>query len=99
LALLAVLRREDDGALAPPPPRGHFPEQSPLPRIERGGWLVEEKDVGTGEQGDREVQALLVSGRELDCQPAVVGEVKEADVAAGDLRRVLHALELGEELE
>ena len=54
----------------------HLPEQAPLARVERRGRLVEEEDVRAGEEGDGEVEALLVPGGELGGQAAVVGEVE-----------------------
>jgi hypothetical protein len=46
-----------------------------MPRVERRRRLVQEKDVRAEEERDREVQALLVSDRQLCRRRRVVREL------------------------
>jgi murein DD-endopeptidase MepM/ murein hydrolase activator NlpD len=74
LDLLEVLRREDDRSAGRLHGAHELPEAASLARIERRRRLVEQEDPRFRQEGDRDVQTLLVSDRQLGSEAVGLGE-------------------------
>src|SRR5207248_6093672 len=80
LGLVEVVRGEQDGLAERAERADHLPRRAAGLRVEAGGGLVEEDEVGIADERDAEVEPPLLAARQrLDARVRLVDEPDERD--------------------
>ena len=92
LGLVEVVRREEDGLAERAERADHLPRRAARLRVEAGGRLVEEDEVGVADERDAEVEPPLLAARErLDPRARLLLEPDERDHLVDVPRRAVVA--------